>query len=226
MSRSFFQEQLDRLMADTLALGSRVEEALERAMQAVKANDLDLMQRVIVDDKLINTAVQDLHQRCLTLIARQQPMASDLREISVVLSLLPELERMADHAATCCKIGRRMNSEPGFRPLSVMVGSFPRLIPEMGERVAQLLHNGLEALARRDAAYAEQLCRDDDAVDHIYNVLFRETIEVARSHPEFSDEAIHLLTLAHNLERIGDRVTNLAEQVIFLLRGEVVELNT
>jgi phosphate transport system protein len=184
------------------------------------------MQRVIVDDKLINTAVQDLHQRCLTLIARQQPMASDLREISVVLSLLPELERMADHAATCCKIGRRMNSEPGFRPLSVMVGSFPRLIPEMGERVAQLLHNGLEALARRDAAYAEQLCRDDDAVDHIYNVLFRETIEVARSHPEFSDEAIHLLTLAHNLERIGDRVTNLAEQVIFLLRGEVVELNT
>lgn len=226
MSRPFFQEQLDGLMSDTLALGSRVEQALERAMQAVIGNDLDQMASVIDDDRIINSITQTLHERCLTLIARQQPMASDLREIAVVLSLLPELERMADHAATCCKIGRRMNGEPGFTPLTVMVGSFPRLIPEMGERVAQLLHGGLAALARRDAVYAEQLCRDDDAIDHIYNQLFRETIEVAKTQPEYSDEAIHLLTLAHNLERIGDRVTNLAEQVIFLLRGEIVELNT
>lgn len=226
MSRQFFQEQLDRLMADTLALGSRVEEALAQAMHAVTTNDLELMQRVISDDKTVNTAAQALHERSLTLIARQQPMASDLREISVVISLLPELERMADHAATCCKIGLRMNNEPGFLPLQVMAGSFPKLIPEMGERVSQLLHNGLDALARRDADYAKQLCNDDHAIDNIYKRLFRETIDVSRSQPEYGDEAIHLLTLAHNLERIGDRVTNLAEQVIFLLRGEVVELNT
>lgn len=226
MNRQFFQEQLDRLMADTLALGNRVETALIDAMRAVTTNDLDLMQQVINNDKQINGVVQALHQRSLTLIARQQPMASDLREISVVISLLPELERMADHAATCCKIGRRMNAEPGFVPLALMQGSFPTLIPEMGDRVLRLLHNGLDALARRDAAYAEQLCRDDDAIDHIYRSLFRETIEIARTQPQYGDEAIHLLTLAHNLERIGDRVTNLAEQVIFLLRGEIVELNT
>ena len=93
------------------------------------------------------------------------------------------------------------------------------------QRVLQLLHNGLDALARRDAAYAEQLSQDDDEIDHIYRRLFKETIDIARTHPEYTDEAIHLLTLAHNLERIGDRVTNVAEQVIFLLRGEVVELN-
>jgi phosphate transport system protein len=226
MNRQFFQDQLTRLMSDTLALGSRVEEAVAQAMHAVINNDITMMQRVVGDDREINAIVQALHDRCLTMIARQQPMAGDLREISVVLSLLPELERMADHAATCCKIGLRMNNEPGFLPLQVMVGNFPKLISEMGERVQRLLHNGLDALARRDASYAEQLCHDDDEIDHLYRRLFRETIEVARTQPEHSDEAIHLLTMAHNLERIGDRVTNLAEQVIFLLRGEVVELNT
>lgn len=226
MNRQHFREQLDQLMADTLALGSRVEEALARSLRAIKANDLDAMQQIIVDDKQINLAAQALHERSITMIALQQPMAGDLREISVVISLLPELERMADHAATCCKIGRRMNQEPGFLPLTAMVGAFPKAIPEMGDRVLRLLHGGLDALARRDADYAEQLCSDDDEIDHIYRRLFRETIEVARSQPEYGDEAIHLLTLAHNLERIGDRVTNLAEQVIFLLRGQVVELNS
>jgi phosphate transport system protein len=226
MNRQYFQDQLDRLMSDTLALGSRVEEALAAALRAVKSNDLVLMERIVNDDKHINSAAQALHERCLTMIARQQPMAGDLREISVVLSLLPELERMADHAASCCKIGRRMNEEPGFVPLQDMGGIFPQAIPEMGERVLRLLHSGLDALARRDAAYAEQICHDDDEVDHLYRRLFRETINLAQTRPEYSDEAIHLLTLAHNLERIGDRVTNLAEQVIFLLRGEIVELNT
>ncbi len=225
MYRQFFQEQLDRLMADTLALGSRVEAALEQAMQAVITNDLDLMEQVISNDRAINAVVQELHERCITLIARQQPMAGDLREISVVLSLLPELERMADHAATCCKIAKRMNGEPGFVPLPEMAGSFPTTIPEMGDRVLKLLHQGLDALARRDSAYAEQISQEDDKIDHIYKRLFCETIEVARTQPEYSDEAIHLLTLAHNLERIGDRVTNLAEQVIFLQSGQVVELN-
>lgn len=225
MSRQFFREQLDRLMDDTLALGSRVEDVVAQAMRAITTNDLDLMHRLVNDDKQINSAAQALHQRCLTLIARQQPMAGDLREISVVLSLLPELERMADHAATCCKIGRRMNAEPGFLPLQAMAGSFPQAIPEMGERVLRLLHNGLDALARRDADYAELLCRDDDEIDRIYRLLFRETIDLTRANPDYGDEAIHLLTLAHNLERIGDRVTNLAEQVVFLLRGEIVELN-
>jgi phosphate transport system protein len=225
MNRQFFQEQLDRLMGDTLALGSRVEAALDQALRAVTANDLGLMHEVVANDRHINMATQALHERCLTLIARQQPMAGDLREISVVLSLLPELERMGDHAATCCKIALRMNNEPGFVPLAQMIGGFPACVGEMGRRVLTLLHDGLDALARRDAAYAEQISREDDAIDALYKRLFRETIEVSRTQPEYSDEAIHLLTLAHNLERIGDRVTNLAEQVIFLLRGQVVELN-
>jgi phosphate transport system protein len=106
-----------------------------------------------------------------------------------------------------------------------MICPFPQYVNEMGQRVLRLLHDGLDALAQRDAAFAEQICREDDAIDAIYKRLFQATIDVSRTQPAYSDEAIHLLTLAHNLERIGDRVTNLAEQVIFLLRGQVVELN-
>lgn len=226
MNRQYFQQQLDQLMADTLALGSRVEEALTKAIRAIGGNDLQAMQQVVLNDREINAAAQALHGRCIVLIARQQPMAGDLREISVVLSLLPEMERMADHAATVCKIGRRMNDEPGFLPLKMMPEPFRSIVTEMGERVLLLLNHGLDALSRRDAAYAEQLACEDDEIDHLYRRIFRATIEIARAQPEYSDEAIHLLTLAHNLERIGDRVTNVAEQVIFLLRGEIVELNT
>lgn len=225
MNRQNFQQQLDQLMADTLALGSRVEEALTKAMRAIVANDLEAMQHVVGNDRQINAAAQELHSRCITIIARQQPMAGDLREISVVLSLLPEMERMADHAATVCKIGRRMNDEPGFMPLQALPEPFAAIITEMGDRVLLLLKHGLDALSRRDATYAEQLAVEDDEIDHLYRRLFRATIEVARGQPEYSDEAIHLLTMAHNLERIGDRVTNVAEQVVFLLRGEIVELN-
>jgi phosphate transport system protein len=225
MNRQYFQSQLELLMADTLALGSRVEEALQRAMEAVLANDLVQMEQVIASDREINELAQRLHERAITMIARQQPMARDLREISVVMSLLPELERMADHAASCCKIARRMNQEPNFTPIQAMPGIYPRAVPEMGERVLRILRNGLDALSRRDAALAEQLGQEDDAIDALYRQLFKETIEIARTQPEYGDEAIHLLTMAHNLERIGDRVTNIAEQVIFLLRGQVVELN-
>jgi phosphate transport system protein len=225
MNRQFFQQQLDQLMADTLALGSRVEEALTKAMRAIEANDVVAMQQVVSNDRQINAATQELHSRCITIIARQQPMAGDLREISVVMSLLPEMERMADHAATVCKIGQRMNEEPGFMPLQALPEPFEAIITEMGARVLLLLKHGLDALSRRDAAYAEQLACEDDEIDHLYRRLFRATIGVARAQAEYSDEAIHLLTLAHNLERIGDRVTNVAEQVIFLLRGEIVELN-
>lgn len=226
MNRQSFQNQLDALMRDTLNLGYVVVDTIGQALRAVVSNDQAEITRLIEHDREINRAVEKLHSQCLTLIACQQPMAGDLREIAVVLSLLPELERMADHAATCCKIGRRMHGSPNFVQLPQMVGCFPHAIPEMGSRVLLLLEHGLDALARRDAAYAVEVCREDDAIDHLYRRVFEDTIAVARTQPEYSDQAIHLLTLAHNLERIGDRVTNVAEQVIFLLRGEVVELNT
>lgn len=225
MNRQSFQSQLDALTQDTLTLGYAVADALNRALDTLTTRDPDHMRAVIDNDRHINATVTALRGRCLTLIARQQPMASDLREISVMLSLLPELERMADHAATICKIGERILVSPDTVPLDQMSGQFGETLSEMGARTLMLLHHGLDALARRDAVFAEQLCEEDHAIDRLYKQLFADTIAISSTAPAQSSQAIHLLTLAHNIERIGDRVTNLAEQLIFLLRGDVVELN-
>ncbi|PLS79768.1 MAG: phosphate transport system regulatory protein PhoU [Chloroflexi bacterium] len=226
MNRQSFQIQLDALTQDTLALGYAVANALHQALKTLTTNDTDQMRAVIENDRNINATVAALRSRCLTMIARQQPMASDLREISVMLSLLPELERMADHAATICKIGQRILASPEAVPLQQMSGGIGPALTEMGSRTLVLLQHGLDAFARRDAAFAEQLCEEDHAIDRLYKELFAETIAISRTAPHQSSQVIHLLTLAHNIERIGDRVTNLAEQIIFLLRGEVVELNS
>lgn len=226
MNRQSFQTQLDALTEDTLALGYAVADALNHALATLTTSDPEQMRAVIDNDRHINAAVVTLRGRCLTMIARQQPMASDLREITVMLNLLPELERMADHAATICKIGQRILASPDAVPLQQMNGGFGRTLLEMGERTLVLLQHGLDALARRDAPYAEQLCEEDHAIDRLYKQLFADTIAISQTSPEQSSQAIHLLTLAHNIERIGDRVTNLAEQIIFLLRGDVVELNS
>ena len=225
MAREHFQTQLDRLAQDTLHLGDAVAHALRQALDALVSANTGAMARVVAHDQVINADVRELHRHCLLLIARQQPMACDLREITVVLALLPELERIADHAATICKVGLRIAAQPDAAPLTQMVGSYHLTITQMGDLVVGMLQRGLGALAQRDVAAALQLGDDDDAVDRLYRQLFEETVALPRMEPAYCDEAIHLLMLAHNLERIGDRVTNVAEQVVFLLRGEVVDLN-
>jgi phosphate transport system protein len=225
MSRTHFQNELERLMQALLRLGAMVADALRRALDALLSSNTGELARVVTHDRVINAAVVALHERCRVLIIREQPVAGDLREIAVVWALLPEFERMADHAATICKVGLRIAAQPGNVPVAQMVGSYPATLAEMGSRVLGMLTRGLDALVHRNAAAALQLAQDDDAVDQLYRHLFEETVALPRTQPAYCDEAIHLLMLAHNLERIGDRVTNVAEQVIYLLRGEVVALN-
>lgn len=224
-NRQHFDDELIRLHDELIRIGTMVESALSHALRAVRDYDGELAERVVSGDAEINQAVQQLHARAIGLIARQQPMASDLRTISVTISLLPELERMGDHAATICKLQRRMMDMPGYVPLDGLPDSFRLAILEMGQRAIEILHAGVEALRSRDRTFASKVVAMDDAIDHLYAQIFRETIDLARARPDLADEAIHLLNLAHNLERIGDRVTNVAEQIIFLLTGNVVELN-
>ena len=224
-NRQHFDLELIALQDELLRIGTMVEAALTQAMQAVATHDCDLAAAVVQNDASINLAVNKLHSHSLEVIARQQPLAGDLRTISVVLSLLPELERMGDHAATICKLQRRMMADPGFAPLEALPESFRTPLVEMGERTLNILHCGLDALRQRERVFAEKVVQMDDEIDHLYAKVFRESIEMARANPQLADEAIHLLTLAHNLERIGDRVTNIAEQIVFLTTGEIVELN-
>ncbi|MBA3469180.1 MAG: phosphate signaling complex protein PhoU [Herpetosiphonaceae bacterium] len=224
-TRQSFDEQLTELHEGLFRIGTMVEQALTQSLYAVKTYDQELAQTIIDGDLLINDEVQRLHNRALLLIATQQPMASDLRLISVVLSLLPELERMGDYAATIAKVQQRIMRAPTYVPLEAMPEPFPGLISEIGRRTSEILHAGMEALRQRDHSFADRVVQLDDEIDHLYARLFTATVDAANTNPEMTAETIHMLTLAHNLERIGDRVTNVAEQIVYLITGEVVALN-
>jgi phosphate transport system protein len=226
MARVMFHHDLEKLFSDMLRIGAMVETALNNALKSLQSHDTALALEVINADRELNRQVQELHSRALLLIATQAPMASDLRLIGMIIATLPELERMGDHAVTVAKTLRRIDSNPDCMPLNSMPGPCASIIFDIGERVQKMLHEGVLALDRRDRSFADRAPAMDDEVDHLYAQLFRETVAFSRQHPEHVDEALHLLRLAHDLERIGDRVTNLAEQIVFLHTGSLVEINT
>ena len=223
--RQSFEAHLDELHDNLFRIGTMVEAALATALEALRNEDQGMAEQTISNDEAINEAVYRVHQQALQLIATQQPMAGDLRTISVVINLLPELERMGDHAASIAKLQLRISQEPSYVPLQGLPEHYIAALFQMADRTLEIVHYGLEALRTRDRSFAERVVAMDDQIDHLYGQLFRDTITLARTQPEIADEVVHLLTLAHSLERIGDRVTNVAEQIVFLLTGQVIELN-
>lgn len=223
--RQVFDEQLTELHDGVFRVGTMVEAALSEALQSIKLYDQATVRKVVQNDQTINHEVQRLHDQALLIIATQQPLARDLRLVSVVLSLLPELERMGDYAATICKLQERIAATPNFVSVAEMPQPIPRLINELSQRTSEILHAGLEALRKNDRSFADRVTTLDDAIDQLYREMFEATVKISTSSPELAAAAIHLLTLAHNLERLGDRVTNLAEQIEYLITGKVVALN-
>ena len=223
--RQTFEQQLNELHDGLFRIGTMVENALNLAIQCIKHYDPELSRRVIDDDQLINKEVQRLHENAVLLIARQQPMARDLRLISVVLSLLPELERMGDYAATICKVQRRIRNTENFISIGHLPQPIPRIINDIARHTSGILHAGLEALRTDDRTFAERVVDLDDQIDHLYRELFDVTVATTTSHPQLAASIIHLLTIAHNFERIGDRITNVAEQIEYLFTGKLVEIN-
>ena len=224
-TRLAFDTRLTELYERMFRIGTMVEAALSKAIKAVMDHDGVAAKEVVEGDSAINLEVQQLHNEALLLIATQQPMARDLRLISVVISLLPELERMGDYAATISKVQRRMMAVPNHTPLAAMPQQVSSLVSEIGRRTIEIMHAGLEAINQRDHSFADRVAAQDDEIDHLYAELFDVTVKLSATNPELTAEAVHLLTLAHNLERVGDRVTNVAEQIVYLMTGEVVALN-
>jgi phosphate transport system protein len=224
-TRLAFDARLTELYERMFRIGTMVEAALSKAIKAVMEHDGAAAKEVVEGDSAINLEVQQLHNEALLLIATQQPMARDLRLISVVISLLPELERMGDYAATISKVQRRMMAVPNHTPLAAMPQQVSSLVSDIGRRTIEIMHAGLEAINLRDHSFADRVAAQDDEIDHLYAELFDVTVKLSATNPELTAEAVHLLTLAHNLERVGDRVTNVAEQIVYLMTGEVVALN-
>ena len=217
MTRTDFDRQLAEVQEDMLVMAGMVEQAIERGIEALKTRNVDLARRIIADDVNINRKRYDAEDKCLELIATQQPLASDLRTIVSVLHISVDLERMGYHAEGIAKIALMLADEPPLKPYID--------IPRMAELTTKMLMDSLEAFKHHDTALAREICDRDDEVDALYEQVYRELLTFMINDPKSIHRATWLLWVAHNLERIGDRVTNICERVVYLVEGRIEELN-
>jgi phosphate transport system protein len=214
--RTTFHKRLKEIQNDVLIMGSMVEKAIDRSVAALKQRDLRLAKQVIDDDQMINHKRFDIEEACVELIATQQPMASDLRTIVSVLSIITELERIGDHAEGIAKIVLMIGDEPPLKPLID--------IPRMAEKTGEMLKRSLEAFINHDAEAAKQIAAEDNEVDRLYDQVFRELLSFMAEDPKTITRATRLIWVAHNLERSADRVTNICERVVFAVTGRMEEI--
>jgi phosphate transport system protein len=217
LPREVYYQHLRALQESLMAMGSQVDAVIGRAVQALANRDAALAREIIADDVLINQAQREIEEQCLILIATQQPLAGDLRTIMAISTIAYELERMADHAEGIAKITLRLAEEPLLKPLVD--------IPRMAELSRSMLREQLTAFANRDAEAARRLAELDEEVDRLYDQVFRELLIFMMNDPRTITRATYLLWVAHNLERIADRTTNIGERVVFLTTGLIEELN-
>ena len=215
MPRADFDLQLDLLQKEVEVLATTVAKSINLAVDALKERDLANSDQVVRDDDYIDQKRFEIEERCIDLIASQQPMARDLRVILALLHIAVELERMGDYAEGIAKISLAMGEEPPVKPLVD--------IPVMAEKATAMLHDSMDALFTRDVVKAQQVCQADDNVDELYDQVYRDLLLLMIKDPETIKRATYLLWVAHDLERIADRATNIAERVIFLVTGKLVE---
>lgn len=217
MVRGNLDANLTRLTDELLVLGSMVEQALAKALDALKRRDLEASQQVIQEDDEIDRQRFQLEEQSIELIATHQPVARDLRSLITTLHIAVELERMGDYAEGIAKISLMMGDEPPLKPLID--------IPRMGEKASDMLRRSLDSLVNRDTVAALEVCKADDEVDSLYDQVYRELLTYMIQYPDSIQRATYLLWVAHDLERVADRATNIAERVIYLVTGKMPQVN-
>jgi phosphate transport system protein len=214
--RTTFHKRLKEIQDEVLVMGSMVRKAIMSSVQALKERDLDLAHQIISDDLKVNQKRFEIEERCIQLVATQQPMASDLRVIIAVLNIISEMERIGDHAEGIAKIVVMIGDEPPLKPLID--------IPRMTEKTIDMLHRSLDAFVKHDADTAREIVAEDDYVDNLYNQVFRELLTFMAEDPKTITRATRLIWVAHNLERSADRVTNICERVVYMVTGKMEEI--
>ncbi len=216
-ARSGFDRELQRLQDEVLMMGSMVENSICRALDSLKQRDMEGARRVVEEDDDIDRKRFEIEDRCIDLIATQQPMAGDLRILVTMLHVIVELERMGDYAEGIAKISLMMGNDAPLKPLID--------IPRMADKATYMLRCSLDALVKRDTAIANRVCDDDDEVDALYDQVYQDLLAYMIDDPRTIQRATYLLWVSHDLERIADRATNIAERVIFLVTGKMMEIN-
>jgi phosphate transport system protein len=217
MIRKTFEHELQEVKDDILVLGSMVEQAILASVEALKKRDIEAAKNILKADRDINKKRFEIENKLMILIATQQPMAHDLRLLASSMEIISELERMGDYAKGIANINIRMGDEPLLKPLID--------IPRMAQKDVDMLHRALTAFVEEDVEVAKSLPMEDDEVDALYNQVYRELMTFVIKDPKAIERANWLLWVAHNLERVADRVTNICERTIFIATGEVVEIS-
>ncbi len=218
MLRVAFHTELDRLHEQVAELGAMVEAAIRKAVNGLKERDLKAAHQVIADDVQINSKRFKIENDILVLIATQQPLASDLRNLAAMLEIITELERIGDYGKGISKINLMIGDQPLIKPLQD--------IPRMADLSLEMLRRALNAYANLDINEAQQVPTLDDQVDALYNQVYRDLIAYIINNPATMEQANMLMWVAHNLERAGDRAVNICERVVFVASGRMEEFDS
>lgn len=212
VTRQSYDQELEKLRQEILRMGELVQNAIHNAVDALAKQDVNLAGQVIEGDDEIDKMETDIEDQCMLLIAKQQPLAKDLRRIGTGLKITTDLERVGDHAFDIAKIAVKIANQPLIKPLID--------IPRMAALAENMLKESLSAYVNLDIAMAEKVCLDDDEVDDIYNQVFRELLTYMMENPHNITQATQLIFVARYLERVADHSTNIAEWVIYLATGQ------
>jgi len=211
-----FSKGFKEIQDKVLAMGDMVAKEINRSIEALKKRDLKMAHQVIAGDAKIDELRFAIEDRCIELVATQKPTTDDLRAIVSVLSIITELERIGDYAEGIAKIVIMIGDEPPLKPLID--------IPRMAELTNEMIEKSLESFVARDVELAKRVVTMDNAVDGLYDQVFRELLTFMMVDPKTINRATRLIWVAHNLERAADRVTNICERVVFTVTGKMEEL--
>jgi phosphate transport system protein len=211
MLRKTFETELQQVKDNVLMLGSMAEQAILDSVEALKKRDLKASEKILENDREVNKKRFEIENQLMILIATQQPMAHDLRLLASCMEIISELERMGDYAKGIANINIRMGDAPLLKPLID--------IPRMAAKGVDMLHRALTAFTNEDVEAARAIPVEDDEVDALYNQVYRELMTFVIQDPKTIERANWLLWVAHNLERVADRVTNICERTIFIATG-------
>ncbi|MGZ3639339.1 MAG: phosphate signaling complex protein PhoU [Ktedonobacterales bacterium] len=217
MTREAFHQELREIEETVIQMAALVEGAIARAMQALLRRDTLLAEEVRSGDLTVNELQRNIRNRCISVMARQSPVARDLRELITVQLVITELERMGDYAVGIAKQAMRIKE---YEPLPI-AGD----MNELAKLVREQVRAAIQAFIDVNVQMARDICVKDDEIDHEYKALFSELLGVMTHDPNTVPQGTALLFVAHDLERIGDRVTNICEDIIYMVSGEIEELN-
>ena len=216
-TRIVFCEELDRLRHDILAMASRVEEDLGKALSALRNDDENLAREVTADDAVVNGLQLKIEDEAAMVIATQQPVARDLRELVAIFKLTGNLERIGDHAVHLAKTAIRFAGEPPFRSLAHL--------EKMAELGQEMIRRAVSAYLNQDSGAARSTAAMDRLIDEEHRALTEEVLSLMKEHPEFIKKAARLLHTSGRLERLGDHITTICESVVYMTEGSHEELN-